>query len=117
MRVPIGDLIDLNAIGSGGRGPSPKEIRDALPRGWVLDEDGLHARRDMRLAFREGWILVLGLVCFGAIVLGIFWSTFPRGWSGILRFVLLLALLVVIGGLVAPSITRALNRGPRPKGG
>ena len=108
MRVE--ELVDLSHLRTDGRPPTPKEIREALPRGWVLEPDGVTARRDARLLFREGWILVLGLACFGAIVAGLFWSTFPRGWAGIARLAVLVAVLVVLGGVVAPRITKALNR-------
>ena len=110
MRVPVRELVDLEGLGRGGRAPTPKELRDALPRGWVLEEDGVTARRDRRLLFREGWILVVGLVCFGAAGLGLLWAGLPRGWAGARRFALLLALLALVGGLVAPAITRALHR-------
>lgn len=108
--VPVEQLVDLEALRDDGRPPTPKQIREALPPGWVLDEDGRHARRDLRVLARDGWVLVLGLVCFGAAGIGLFWQTFPRGWSGIARFVTLLAIVLVAGGLVAPGITRALNR-------
>jgi hypothetical protein len=40
----------------------------------------------------------------------LFWSTFPRGWSGVLRGAILVVAMLVIGGLVAPMVTRALHR-------
>jgi len=79
MRVPVEQLIDLSKLRTGGRAPTPREIRDALPRGWVLDEDGVTAHSDARLMFKEGWVLIVGLVCFGAAVIGLFYLTFPRG--------------------------------------
>ena len=85
-------------------------MRAALPRGWVLEDDQRHARRDARLLFREGWILIVGLVVFGSAAVGLFYLTFPRGWSGLARAGVLLAVLLVLGGLVAPAITRALHR-------
>ncbi len=66
--------------------------------------------RDRRLFHRGSWILVLGLVCFGAASLGLFWQTFPRGPRGVLRALTLLAVLVLLGGVVAPVVTRALRR-------
>lgn len=111
MRVD--ELVDLAKLREHGEPPSPRRIRAALPRGWVLEEDGLHARRDLRLFFREAWILVVGLVCFGAAGLFLFWSAFPRGLAGALRFAFLLGLLVLAGGVVAPIVTRALYRGRR----
>ncbi len=110
MRLPVDELVDVRTLGRGGRAPTPKELRDALPRGWVLEDDGVTARRDRRLLFREGWILVVGMVCFGAVGLGFLMKGMPRGWAGLWRFFALLAILVVVGGLVAPAITRALNR-------
>ena len=109
-RVPIEDLIDLTALREGGREPTPARLRAALPRGWVLEHDLRHARRDLRLFFREAWILIAGLAIFGASAVALFWSTFPRGWNGVLRAALLVLAMLVIGGLVAPLITRALNR-------
>ena len=110
QRVPIEQLVDLPALTKGGRRPSPKALREALPAGWVLDDDGRTARRDLRVLARDGWVLLLGLVCFGAIALGLFWSTFPRGWAGIGRFLMLVVIVILAGGLAAPMITRALNR-------
>ena len=112
-RVPVEQLVDLERLGEDGRPPTPKQIREALPRGWVLDEDGCHARRDLRVLARDGWVLILGLVCFGSVGIAMFWQTFPRGWAGIGRFAALVAVILVAGGLVAPGITRALNRGRR----
>lgn len=109
MRVAVGELIDLSRVGPGHRPPTPREIRDALPRGWVLDDDGTTARRDTRLWFKEGWVLMLGLVCFGAAAIGFFfWST-PRGGSALLRIAAVVAIVLVAGGLVAPIVTRALT--------
>lgn len=109
-RVPVADLVDLAALGREGRPPTPAQLRAALPPGWVLDEDGVTARRDARVLHRHGIVLIVGLVTFGAAGLGLFWSTFPRGWGGITRAAILLAVLLVCGGLVAPAVTRALNR-------
>ena len=103
-------LVDLESLAADGRPVTPKAIREALPPGWVLDEDGRTARRDLRVLARDGWVLTIGLVAFGAAALGLFWSTFPRGWRGVGRFAALIALVLVAGGLVAPMITRALNR-------
>jgi hypothetical protein len=105
-RVPIGDLIDLQ----GGDLRSPRELRARLPRGWVLDEDGLTAHRDLRLLFREGWILLVGLAAFGAVAVALFRSTLPPGWAPILRLAAMVLALLLVGGLVAPVVTRALAR-------
>lgn len=110
-RVPVEDLVDVAALTRAkGRPPTARELRAALPRGWVLEDDGRHARRDLRLLFREGWILVVGMVVFGGVVLALFWSTFPAGLAGLVNLAVLLALVLVAGGLVAPAITRALHR-------
>jgi hypothetical protein len=113
-RVPIGDLIDLPRLEAArGRPLLQREVRAALPRGWVLEDDGLHARRDLRLLFREGWILLVGMALFGGLALAIFWQAFPRGWRGLASFLGLLLAVLIVGGLVAPMITRALYRGRR----
>lgn len=109
-RVPIEALLDLARLSRDGQPPSQREIRAALPRGWVLEPDGRHARRDLRLFFREAWVLLLGLLCFGLAGSYFLWSVLPRGWAGALRLLGLLALLLVAGGLVAPLVTRALYR-------
>jgi len=109
-RVPVGELIDLERLARDGRPPTPARIRAALPRGWVLDADGRHARRDGRVLFRESWILVGALLTFGAAALGLFWQTFPRGWSGIVRALVLLLAMLALGGFVAPLVTRAVYR-------
>ena len=116
MRVPVSELIDIARVGPGTRPPNARELRAALPRGWVLEDDGVTARRDVRLLFREGWILVVGLVVFGAAGLGLFYVTFPSGWSGVARFALLLGGLLLAGGLIAPWITRTLGQRGRSSG-
>lgn len=103
--VPIGELIDEAALGPE---PSQRAIRAALPRGWALNDDGRTARRDVRLLFREGWILVVGMLVFGSAGLGLFVMSFPRGVSGWLYAVGLVVALLFIGGLIAPAVTRAL---------
>jgi hypothetical protein len=110
LRVKVADLIDVTRVRRDGRAPTPAELRAALPRGWVLDDDGEHAVRDRRLLFSQGWVLIVGMVVFGAVALGLFWSTFPRGWRGLTRLGLLIVAFVVIGGIIAPLVTRALHR-------
>lgn len=105
-RVRIDELIDAARL----RELRPSEIRGALPPGWVPDDDGVHARRDGRWLFRHGWVLITGLVTFGSAALFLFWSTFPSGWRGVARVVVLVVVVLLIGGLVAPLVTRALNR-------
>ncbi len=113
-RVPVEELVDLGQLERDGRRPTPARLRAALPRGWVLEEDGLHARRDLRLLFREGWILLCGMVIFGGVSAALFWSVLPSGWAGVGRLALGVGVLLVAGGIAAPLITRALNwRGKR----
>jgi hypothetical protein len=109
-RVPVEELVDMVALSREGAAPSPRALREALPRGWVLEADGRTARADLRVMAREGWVLVFALVSFGAIALGLFWSTFPRGAGSWLRLLILLAVVLLAGGWVAPLVTRALYR-------
>jgi len=67
-------------------------------------------RRDGRLLFRDGWMLILFLVCFGAAAGGIFWWSAPRGGAGWIRFGVAVLLVLVAGGIVAPIVTRAIYR-------
>jgi hypothetical protein len=114
-RVPVDTLVDVAALGRGGRPPTPAELRRALPPGWVLEPDGEHARRDGRVLFRESWVLLTGLGVFGAAGIGLFWRTFPRGWGGVARAAVLVVAMVVLGGVVAPLVTRAVYRGTGPR--
>ena len=109
-RVHFDELVDRSRIRGDGRPPTPAELRAALPRGWKLDDDGEHAVRDLRLFFSQGWVLICGLVMFGAAVVGLFATTLPRGGRAFVRIALLLAVLLVIGGLIGPLVTRALNK-------
>lgn len=111
-RLPLRELVDLAALERArGRALTPAELRGALPRGWVPDDDDpQYARRDGRLLFSDGWVLITALVTFGCAGLFFLWSAMPRGWSGVLRFGVLVGGVVVVGGLVAPRITRALQR-------
>jgi hypothetical protein len=109
-RVPIEELVDLARVGQAGRAPTPAELRAALPRGWVLEDDLCHARRDARLLFREGWIQVVGLLVFGGVGATFLLDAVPRGWVGLARLVLLVAAVLLVGGVVAPLVTRALHR-------
>lgn len=68
------------------------------------------ADRDRRLLFREGWMLVLCLVCFGAAAAGLFWWSSPSGAAAWLRLGLSVAIVLVAGGIAAPIVTRALLR-------
>lgn len=113
-RVPVEELIDLAGLGLRlGRPPHAREIRAVLPRGWALEPDGRHARRDLRLFFREGWILLVGMIAFGGVALAIFWQAFPRGWRGLATLAGLVLAVLVASGLVGPLVTRALYRGRR----
>lgn len=108
--VPIEQLVDLESLRSDGQRPTPKQIREALPAGWVLDEDGQHARRDLRVLARDGWVLVVGLISFGIAGFFLFYDSFPRGWAGIARFGVLILLVLFAGGIAGPMITKALIR-------
>lgn len=108
--VPIEELIDVSAVGPGTRPPSPRELREALPRGWALDDNNRTAHRDVRLLFREGWILVIGMLLFGAAALFFFQSVLPRGWAGFLRFAAAAVAVLLVGGVVGPLISKALLR-------
>jgi hypothetical protein len=112
QRTPIASLIDLGALERArGRALTPAELRAALPRGWVPDEsDPTLARRDARVFFRDSGVLVAALLSFGSLGLFFLWSAMPRGWSGIARLGLLIGVVVLAGGLVAPIVTRALQR-------
>ncbi len=109
-RRPIEELVDLDALSEGGRVASPRRIREALPPGWVLDEDGQSARRDLRILAREGWVLALGLVLFGGAAILLFMETLPKGWRGFGRAATMIGLVLLAGGIVGPLVTRALNR-------
>jgi len=110
QRVPLAELLSQEELAALGPAPSPRALRGVLPRGWVPCDDGLHAERDLRLFFREGWILVLCLIVFGALG-GMFLSgAMPRGLAGLVRFAGLVLLLVLAAGVVGPYITRALTR-------
>lgn len=111
--VPIEELIEpshLAELTRDGRKPAPRELRAALPRGWALDDDGRHVHRDARLLFREGWILIVGLVIFGTLG-GLFLvDAVPRGWRGALNLLMLLGIVLLAGGVVGPMVTRAVYR-------
>jgi hypothetical protein len=63
-----------------------------------------------RLFFREAWVLLLAMVMFGAAAAGLFWWSFPSGGGAWVRLGVGVALLVLVGGFVAPIVTRALKR-------
>jgi len=108
-QVSLHELIDPARLRALGPSPSPAALRALLPRGWVPCADGLHARRDLRLFFREGWILVLCLVVFGSLGAMFVLGAVPRGWDGVLRVVGLVAIVWLAAGLAGPLITRALR--------
>ncbi len=111
-RVRVEEVLDLEALTRElGRPPTPRQLREALPVGLVLDADGVHVRRDLRMLARHGWVLVAGLVSFGTAGLWLFQETFPRGWRGLGRFAVLIAIVALAGGVVGPMITRALMKG------
>ena len=102
--------MDLDAL----RGPRgeihPGRLRAALPPGWRPDADGVRAVRDGRIAFRESWVLLAGLVVFGLLGGAFLVGAMPRGLGGWLRLGGMLALLLLLGGIAGPAVTRALRR-------
>jgi hypothetical protein len=108
-RVPLAELIDRERLEALGPAPTPSQLRALLPRGWVPAGDGF-ARRDLRLFFREGWLLVVCLVVFGSLGAHFVLGALPRGWSGFVRLLALLALVALAAGIAGPLITRALGR-------
>jgi hypothetical protein len=113
-RVPLHELIDAERLRTLGPSPSPAALRACLPRGWVPAGEGF-ARRDLRIFFREGWILVLCLLVFGSIGAMFVLGAVPRGWSGALRVVGLVAIVWLAAGVAGPLITRALRHPPSPR--
>lgn len=109
-RVPLARLVDGERLRALGPAPSPASLRALLPRGWVPAGDGVHARRDLRLFFGEGWILLLCLLVFGALGAFFVLGAMPRGWPGALRVALLIGLVALAGGIAGPLITRALRQ-------
>lgn len=109
-RVALAELLTSEELAALGPAPSPRALRGALPRGWVPCDDGQHAERDLRLFFREGWILALCLLVFGTLGAMFLAGAMPRGAGGLVRFALLIGLLVLAAGVVGPLITRALTR-------
>lgn len=107
-RVPIDELVEPAALRALGPEPSPARLRALLPRGWVPAEAGL-ARRDLRLFFREGWILVLCLIGFGSLGAMFLLGAVPRGLGGFVRLAGLVAGVVLAAGLAGPLITRAVR--------
>lgn len=107
-RVELSELLSPEELAALGPAPSPRELRARLPRGWVPCDDGRHAERDLRLFFREGWMLALCLLVFGALGAMFLAGALPRGLAGVLRFLGLVALLVLAAGVVGPLVTRAL---------
>lgn len=73
-------------------------------------QSALTPTRDRRWLFRESWVLLLGMLCFGAGGLTFLWGAMPRSWTGLLRLALLLGIVLLVGGLVGPLISRALMR-------
>jgi hypothetical protein len=108
QRIPITELVEPERLAALGSAPSPAELRALLPRGWVPAGEGL-ARRDLRLFFREGWILVLCLLGFGALGAMFLLGALPRGWGGVLRVLGLVLVVWLAAGLAGPLITRALR--------
>jgi len=110
-RVPITELVEPERLRALGEAPGPRELRARLPRGWVPEDDGLHARRDLRVFFGQGWILALCLLVFGSLGAAFVIGAMPRGWSGVLRVAGMLVVVWLAAGIAGPLITRALKKG------
>ena len=109
-RVPIAALVEPERLRALGPAPGPRELRALLPRGWVPEDDGLHARRDLRVFFGQGWLLLLCLVVFGSVGAAFVLSALPHGWSGVLRVLGMLVAVWLAAGIAGPLITRALKK-------
>jgi hypothetical protein len=107
-RVPLAELVDPARLAALGATPHPAELRALLPRGWVPAEPG-YARRDLRLFFREGWMLVACLVVFGTLGAAFLLGAMPRGLGGTLRLGTLLVVVALAAGVAGPLITRAVR--------
>jgi hypothetical protein len=55
-------------------------------------------------------MLVLCLVVFGALGAFLVLGALPSGWSGIVRLLVLIALVLLAGGVAGPLVSRALRR-------
>ncbi len=110
MKRPISELVPPQTLRTLGPEPSPRALREALPPGWVLEPDRIHARRDLRLFFRQGWLLVLCLLVFGSVGALLLLGSAPRGREGVLRVLASVALVWFAGGIAGPLVTRALRR-------
>jgi hypothetical protein len=65
-----------------------------------------------RRRWREGWILIVAMVVFGVLGGRFIISGITHTNRGIIGPVLGFILILGVGGLVAPRITRALRRRP-----
>jgi len=109
-RRRIEALVNLESSSENGATPSARRIRAALPRGWVLEDDGRHARRDRRLFFRQSWILLFALVAFASVAVVFFWGALPHSLLGFARVLAMIALVLVVGGVAGPLISRSLQQ-------
>ena len=100
-------LVEHEIVGIRVCTPHPIDLDARVPQARLLS--GIEVHRDARLLFREGWILLLGLVLFGALGSVFLAGGLPRGLGGILRLGVSAVVLVLVGGLVAPWITKTLN--------
>jgi hypothetical protein len=67
-------------------------------------------RKARRILYDEGWVLLVGLIAFGAAGLGLFWMVLPRGPGGFLRLAAMAGALLLCGGLVGPLVTRVIRK-------
>ena len=67
-----------------------------------IDESTEPPRKARRLFYDEGWVLLIGLIAFGAAALGLFWMVLPSGPAGFLR---LAAMAGVLAGYLVYDMT------------
>ena len=75
-----------------------------------IDESTEPPRKARRLFYDEGWVLLIGLIAFGAAALGLFWMVLPSGPAGFLRLAAMAGVLLLCGGLIGPLVTRAIRK-------
>jgi len=65
---------------------------------------------DRRVFFGEGWVLLLGMLVFGTVGGYFLIGAMPSGWRGLARLAVMIVVVLLVGGLVGPGISRALRR-------
>lgn len=75
----------------------------------------LPSRRDARMGYGQGWVLVAGMVCLATVFLGIVWNAAPRAARG---WIVALGAIAAILFLLAPAaavFTRRLYKRERAR--